>query len=328
MSRLVAALLCAVAATNACGGETPESNTPAPSSSPSARGSVATSDPSPDSPPSEASTSPPAAVRSEDFDAGVAYALVRTLAVEIGPREATSPAYDRAAELVSRRLSRAGYAVRRQQVRVPAGNSWGVPVPAGHSENVIAEPPGFDPDRPYLVVGAHLDTVPTAPGAEDNASGIGVLVAAAEAVVAARTRLPVVWVAFGAEEPRGAGDEAHHYGSRAYVGALVGLQRDSVRAMVSLDRVGVGNAVPVGSAGETDPVQRRLLRLADRIGVSAAAESGQRSSDHWSFVRAGLPGVRLGGTSYAGYHSAEDLPHVVSRAQLDRVGRLLLAWLR
>ena len=176
MSRLVAALLCAVAATNACGGETPESNTPAPSSSPSARGSVATSDPSPDSPPSEASTSPPAAVRSEDFDAGVAYALVRTLAVEIGPREATSPAYDRAAELVSRRLSRAGYAVRRQQVRVPAGNSWGVPVPAGHSENVIAEPPGFDPDRPYLVVGAHLDTVPTAPGAEDNASGSGVLV--------------------------------------------------------------------------------------------------------------------------------------------------------
>jgi hypothetical protein len=96
--------------------------------------------------------------------------------------------------------------------------------------------------------------------------------------------------------------------------------------MVALDRVGVGTRVPVGSAGAGDPVQRQLLAAARRAGVPTVADLGQRSSDHWSFVRAGLPGARLGSTPYAGYHSAGDVPSVVSAAQLARVGRLLLAW--
>ena len=53
-----------------------------------------------------------------------------------------------------------------------------------------------------------------------------------------------------------------------------------------------------------------------------------RSSDHWSFVERGMPGVRLGGTSYAGYHSSADVPSVVNAPQLRRTARLVLAWLR
>ena len=52
-----------------------------------------------------------------------------------------------------------------------------------------------------------------------------------------------------------------------------------------------------------------------------------RASDHWSFVRAGLPGVRLGSTPYAGYHSAGDVPAVVEPAQLRRTARIVVAWL-
>ena len=58
---------------------------------------------------------------------------------------------------------------------MPAGTSWGVPVRAGRSVNLIAERPGFDRTAPHVVIGAHLDTVPQAPGAEDNASGVAVL---------------------------------------------------------------------------------------------------------------------------------------------------------
>ena len=142
---------------------------------------------------------------------------VQHLAGAIGPRHATSPAYRRAARWVEGELSSRGYDVRRQTVEVPGGNSWGVAVTAGTSQNVIATPPGFDPRQPHLVVGAHLDTVPQAPGAEDNASGVGVVLAVAEALQERRTRLPVMLVAFGAEEPRGDTDADHHYGSRAYV---------------------------------------------------------------------------------------------------------------
>lgn len=269
----------------------------------------------------------PRPVAPADFDAGQAMAAVRHLAGRIGPRHATSPEFGEAARWVDGYFGRLGYRVRRQGFDVPGGTSWGVPVGAGRSQNVVATPPGFRWREPHLVVGAHLDTVPQAPGAEDNASGIGVLIAAAAAAAERRTRLPVVWVAFGAEEPRGPGDDDHHFGSRAYVAALAPAERRAMRPMVSLDRVGVGARVPVGSAQQSDPVQRSLLAAARRAGVPAFAVPLSRSSDHWSFVRAGLPGARLGSTPYAGYHSAADVPDVVQPDQLARTGRLLLAWL-
>ncbi len=269
----------------------------------------------------------PAPVRPADFDVRRAQRVVRHLAGQIGPRHGTSRAFQRAVDWVADELESQGFRVRTQVFDAPAGVSWGVPVPAGRSVNVVASPRGLRPTDPHVVVGAHLDTVPRAPGAEDNGSGIGVLMAAAAATADRETRLPVVWVAFGAEEPRGPTDADHHYGSRAYVDSLGPAQRRAVRAMVALDRVGVGDRVPVGSAGESDPVQQALLRAAERAGVPTTPDPLQRSSDHWSFVRAGMPGARLGSTPFAGYHSAGDVPSVVDTDQLERVGRLLLAWL-
>ena len=221
-----------------------------------------------------------------------------------------------------------GYDVRRQPFRVPAGVSWGVPVPAGRSLNLLASTARNASHRPHLVVGAHLDTVPQAPGAEDNASGIGTLLAAAEAVAGRRTRLPVVFVVFGAEEPRGPGDDDHHYGSRHYVDRLVPQQRRAVRGMVALDRVGVGTSLPVCSAGSgQDPLREAVLQAARRAGVRAFPCEANRASDHWSFVRSGLPGVRLGSTPFSGYHSSRDVPAVVNRGQLRRAARTTVAWL-
>ncbi len=211
---------------------------------------------------------------------------------------------------------------------MPGGVSWGVPVPAGRSVNVVATPRGLDPTAPHVVVGAHLDTVPQAPGAEDNASGVGVVLAAAAAAAERRTRLPVVWVAFGAEEPRGprpttttttAPAPTSPRCRRPSGGRCAGWSPSTGWASA--------RSVPVGSAGESDPVQQQLLAAAGGRACRPRRIPFQRSSDHWSFVRAGLPGARLGSTSYAAYHSAADRPAVVDPAQLARTGRLLLAWL-
>jgi Iap family predicted aminopeptidase len=259
---------------------------------------------------------------------GTAWQAVRHLAGEIGPRHGTSPAFLRAADWVESRFEALGYDVRRQSFDVPGGVSWGVPVEPGRSVNLVATFGDVDTSRSHLVVGAHLDTVPQAPGAEDNASGVGVLLAVAEAVADRRTRLPVVLVAFGAEEPRGPGDDDHHYGSRFYVSRMGPAERASLRGMVALDRVGVGDVLPVCSATETPGALRaELLAAAERAGIATLPCTGNRASDHWSFVRNGLPGVRLGSTSYAGYHSPDDVPAVVNRAQLGRAARLTVAWL-
>jgi hypothetical protein len=253
---------------------------------------------------------------------------VESLAGSIGPRLATSAAYREAGRLVEGRFEELGYSVRRETFGVPAGDSWGVPVEAGRSFNVVAEPPGFDPSRPHVVLGAHLDTVAVAPGAEDNASGVAVLLEVARLASAQETRLPAVLIAFGGEEPRGPGDDMHHFGSQHHVRALPPRRREALSAMVSLDRVGVGSVVPVCTGPLSPPrVQQALLRAAARAGVPARA-CENTASDHWSFEKAGFAVARLGSTSYAAYHSADDLPGVVSRQQLGRTGRLVWAWLQ
>jgi aminopeptidase YwaD len=259
---------------------------------------------------------------------GTAWEAVEHLAGRIGPRHGTSPAYRRAAGWVEGRFQALGYDVSRQPFDVPGGVSWGVPVEDGRSVNLVATQGAVDTTRPHVIVGAHLDTVPQAPGAEDNASGVGALLAVAEAVAGRHTRLPVVLVAFGAEEPRGPGDDDHHYGSRFYVSQLGAAERSALVGMVSLDRVGVGNVMPVCSATDNpDPLRAELLAAARRVDAPTLPCTGNRASDHWSFVRNGLPGVRLGSTSFAGYHSPQDVPSVVNRDQLARAARITVAWL-
>lgn len=253
---------------------------------------------------------------------------IETLAVDIGPREATSRRYARAADWAERRLTDLGYRVRRETVRVPAGTSWGVPVRAGRSVNLVAEPPGFDRTAEHTVVGAHLDTVPQAPGAEDNASGVAVLLELARLAAAAPPEVPVRFVAFGAEEPRGPGDALHHFGSRRHVAALTRAERDALAGMVSLDRVGVrAGYVPVCRGGPDGNRLRAAVRAAGRRVDVPTRACENRSSDHWSYEKAGLPAVRIGSVPYPEYHSRRDLPGVVDRRQLDRVGRVAWAWL-
>ncbi len=273
-------------------------------------------------------TSHPTPERPGPLRLGIAVEAVHHLALVVGPRHATSPAFGRAARWLAGRFRDDGYGVHAQRFEVPGGVSWGVPVRAGRSVNVVAVPKGLDPRRPHLVVGAHLDTVPRSPGAEDDASGIGVLLMLADSLAGSSSagRLPVVLIGFGAEEPRGPTDADHHYGSRAYVAALAPGERRAVRGMLALDRVGVGDVVPVCTAGD-DAARARVLRAGRRAGVPTLPCTNT-SSDHWSFVQEGMPGVRVGGTSYAGYHSPADLPTVVDRAQLSRTARLVLAWIR
>ena len=266
-----------------------------------------------------------------EFDAERAVATVVHLAGEIGPREATSPAFHEAADWVADQFAGLGYDVEQIDVSVPEGDpsyrpEWGTVVESGTSANVIADPPGFDVEAPHVVIGAHLDSVAVAPGAEDNASGVAVVLELARLAAAMPLAVDVRFIAFGAEEPRGSGDRMHHFGSQQYVAELPGT--DAVTAMVSLDRVGVAAAsVPIctGGTGST-AVRDALLEIADAIDI-AAHSCENRSSDHWSFEKADVPAARLGSVPYAAYHSSRDRPGVVDQEQLERVGDIVWRWL-
>ena len=111
---------------------------------------------------------------------------------------------------------------------------------------------------------------------------------------------------------------------------LDGPERDAVRAMVSLDRVGVrGRVVPLCTGGlGTKRVRGRLAAAGRDVEVPTRLCADNRASDHWSFERGDLPAARVGSIPYAAYHSARDLPKVVDRRQLERVGAIMTAWLQ
>jgi Zn-dependent M28 family amino/carboxypeptidase len=141
--------------------------------------------------------------------------------------------------------------------------------------------------------------------------------------------VPVRFVAFGAEEPRGTGDALHHFGSTQLVQAMSRAERRAIRGMVALDRVGVrASYVPVcvPPNGEGRALQRAMRATGRRVDVQTRGCTNS-ASDHWSYAKAGVAAIRIGGVPYAGYHSRGDVPRVVDRSQLDRVTRLIWAWL-
>src|SRR5687768_11229981 len=76
-----------------------------------------------------------------------------------GVRKGGSAAERRAAEYVARQLSACGYSLEWQEVPLPGGK---------RSLNLVAT---RGQGLTYLV-GAHLDSKPPSPGANDNASGV------------------------------------------------------------------------------------------------------------------------------------------------------------
>ncbi len=99
--------------------------------------------------------------------------------------------------------------------------------------NIIADPPGES--SAYYVIGAHYDTVPGTPGADDNASAVAVLLELAARLGRSPPPVPVRLVAFTLEEP-----PAHttaHQGSRVFVRRIKGLGHRVLGALV-LEMVG------------------------------------------------------------------------------------------
>ncbi len=251
-----------------------------------------------------------------------------------GPRHGTSPAF-RAGRPPGSRASCAalGYDVRRAAVRRARRASRGACRSPRARRSTSSRPcPGFDPDAPHLVVGAHLDTVPQAPGAEDNASGVGVLLAAADG----RRRAPDPAARrVGRVRRRGA---ARRRPTTTTTTARARTSRRCGRPSAArvrghgLARPGRASAASCRSARPSDSdrdSQQRWLGAAGGRGVPAYRPAGSTAAA--TTGRSSGTGCRAPASAARRTPPTTrpaDVPAVVDRAQLERTGRLVLAWLR
>ena len=127
---------------------------------------------------------------------------------------------EQAAQYIEREFLKSGWEVKEDRFQ------W----EGRFYKNIVAEKKGkIFPDR-ILILGAHYDTVPGSPGADDNASAIAVLLEVARNIQTVPLECTVRLIAFSLEE-------YDYAGSTHYVESLK-KGEEKILGMISLEMVG------------------------------------------------------------------------------------------
>jgi hypothetical protein len=240
---------------------------------------------------------------------------VRKLAADIGVRVRATTAERRGARYVARRFEAMGYKVNIQRFSVDGGTS----------RNVVAWWP--ESRRYGVVVGGHMDSVPGSPGANDNASGVAVVLEVARLMAGKEPARSVRFVAFGSEEY--GSDGSHHVGSQIYVNRLGTEGRNRLGGMVSVDMVADGRPLLVGNSGIAhDVVARTLYRKVRNAGIAVQYHVLCDCSDHGPFEHAGIPAAFAYSGREPDYHSSSDTVPNMNPNHLLRTGKAIRAFVK
>ena len=160
------------------------------------------------------------------------------------------------------------------------------------SYNVLAELPGTDPalKDEVVLLGAHLDSWHSAPGATDNADGSAAAIEAMRILkaVGIQPRRTIRLALWGGEEQGLLGSRAH---VRAHYAGGANAARERLFVYLNLDP-GMG---PIYGwyMEESAPAKAlfdRWIEPLKDLGVRRNVEAGIRSTDHVSFREAGVAG--------------------------------------
>ena len=145
------------------------------------------------------------------------------------------------------------------------------------SQNVIAYLPAQLPARkgpnagptPLVIMGAHYDKVAVGKGADDNASGVGVVLEVAERISKHRLPYDVVFIAFGAEE-------VGLIGASHYVDTMSEADLARTAAMINYDSLIAGDKLYVhaGQASGITWVRDEMLKYAERHDLPIEIQPG------------------------------------------------------
>lgn len=217
-------------------------------------------------------------------------------------------------------------------------------------KNIIAEIPGLVTPNEIILIGAHYDTVWMSPGADDNASGVSVLLELARILSSYRFEKTLRFVAFTNEE--------QPFADSANMGSIINAQRsrilhENIVAMYSLEMLGYYSDKP-GSQHYPSPLDRFYPDRASFIAFVANLSSGMllartlfafrqlsdfpnqgllapeslvpdiRRSDHASFWDAGYPAIMVTDTANfrnINYHTVGDVERTLDYEKMAKLTR-------
>ena len=202
--------------------------------------------------------------------------------------------------------------------------------------NIEVELTGTLNPKQIIIVGAHYDTVPGAPGANDNGSGVAAILELADRFKDKSFRHTVRFLAFVNEEPPNF--MTGNMGSYVYA-KKAAKDKENIIAMFSLETIGYfsdetgsqqyppffnlfypkkGNFIAFVSNLSSRGLVTKSIRsfrahsTFPSEGIAAPAFiPGISWSDHWSFWKHGYPAIMITDTApyrYPAYHTSEDTP--------------------
>ena len=258
----------------------------------------------------------------------------------LGPHPWGSTRNEAAAQYVAAQMRAAGLDVELQ--RFAHGGIAGT--------NVVGTLRG--PGDDFVVLGAHHDTAPEAPGAYDDGGGVGVLLEVARVLAAEPSRpRTLVFASFDGEEAESTG-KGTTAGSRAFVERL-GPRARSMVAAFAVEMSGWKGGTPVlHPIAYADPRERGRTVIAPawlvRAALAGAREAGapfgvgdpylswlyqpavrtfrvRLYGDDLSFLQAGRPALFASDSSfsafYPDYHRPSDTAEKLDAPALERMGR-------
>lgn len=222
----------------------------------------------------------------------------------------------------------------------------------GEFANVVAMTPACGA-RPAVLIGAHYDSVPGSPGADDNGSAVAAMLECARLVASDFQHLPLCFVAFNCEEDG-------LLGSADFVDGFVTESSFPIRLAHVLEMVGYCDSTPGSQTSPPDfPV--RVPDAGDFLGLISNGRSAEmatqvlalargsvaglrvmslnaylglehvfpdlKRSDHSSFWHRKIPALMWTDTAEFrnhNYHRASDTPDTLDYGFLERVTQLLL----
>ncbi|MEA3548290.1 MAG: M20/M25/M40 family metallo-hydrolase [Thermodesulfobacteriota bacterium] len=263
---------------------------------------------------------------------------VHTLAQVIGPRNIwRSPSMATTVSYLTDEMTYCGYFVLQQEF-------------TAHDVTVVnleVEIKGSRKPEEIIVIGAHYDTVPNCPGANDNGSGVAFLLELARHLADALPSRTIRLVAFANEEPPFY--FSNDMGSRHYA-RRCRQRQENIVAMLALETMGFYSDQPssqrypfpfsvfypdtanfiafVGNIRSRHLVRQAIGAFRQHAhfpseGLAAPSFiTGIGWSDHWSFWKAGYPAIMVTDTAffrYNAYHTAADTAEKLDYERMARV---------
>jgi len=250
-----------------------------------------------------------------------------------------------------------GLEVTRQKFEIPEQT------PARTGTNVIGTLNPSSTEAPVLI-GAHYDTVPGSPGADDNASGVAAMIECARVLTEAPSTRKVIFAAFDAEEMQSPVQGLH--GSTAYVAELADQQRPT--AAIILESIGFSsstikqslpssfkylfkrayqalqrqkfeaNSLLILSKGKGRQISRHFEQIARNQDIQLPIlplevpwwmpqVRNLRRSDHAPFWKAGIPAVMISDTANfrnPNYHQPTDTIETIDITLVAKATRMIV----